>query len=977
MNPLFILLLIILVILLSCLIGLYSSPLIIKCNKFGGAIPNPNKSEFLRIYEETDLHGVDIGIDNFDDMLAIIDNFSKEKYDFSMEHADLKTLEKMIEYSEANTSSKLNPAELDEFKSKLNTLLLYNFKNSWLDILYTKLCNIDIQSINDNTFILMCLIVYDLIRLSITLNINNDLSYLFNLLTSVENVDYKNILILLNYIDINDLLSPEMKAFIHLDQIKKFIREKKIAKIQPILNIDQYIIAMAEYKPKLIAAQIAQEEELRTILSKESTKTLLMPYENAIQECNSDTILYIQSLDITQIALLLLFIHEYFESSYIDSNVSNLVMNSDTNIFMHEIIDAIDKLIKNNNEEDMIFHANVNISIIYLYLIFHNISNTYDDIIELKSKRLINNLAYIWHEKYDFLYNLMFIFAIDTNDLINHFNSIFRDIIMNLIDETYSKIPNEIQFMYIYIMLLYRPRIYSEGTQVFTKYSIIELQGDSEQYMYIILQNIKEILLWSRKSTKRAIVDVIFDGENDTNRDKFLNNLGLLIVGYDNINREYICILLYPFLFKAYKAYQMTIDAQSDDENIFAEGDPNYTKKGGGEHCIVCPCTDFIPKEDDAELCTACGHTILQHNKTERLKSTFKKMTSSIISQKNIKEKIRQKNKLEFLILLYIKKFEELGDLDAFKFFKIPFDIAKKWRPMLIKSFSQYKEYYSTINPANSMRYKDMKKFYIDTHGSINDEHLTIELLSNEIVIMSCHILETVNSLRINSLINAFISPSNNDLIHIDNIEYIMNIKESSHRTNSPQSIFHDETFYGNRNNYCIYTKKCPNLNLSFYDYDSEFRDNLPFFTYETPMRYTSPTIRDFLTNLELTDRLSSTSPEILDLPLNVDTNLHSPNMLKYLFNDMSYLGNSNPTESQVSEYKPRIRELVDKLSTQKNITREVQTYYDHIDFRIQEKGDLFTEINNMRRYWQSLPEEKWENNPNKYVIYFVGACRS
>ena len=54
MNIIFILLLIILVVLLACLIGLYSSPICFNHHiKFGGDIPNPNKSEFLKIREET------------------------------------------------------------------------------------------------------------------------------------------------------------------------------------------------------------------------------------------------------------------------------------------------------------------------------------------------------------------------------------------------------------------------------------------------------------------------------------------------------------------------------------------------------------------------------------------------------------------------------------------------------------------------------------------------------------------------------------------------------------------------------------------------------------------------------------------------------------------------------------------------------------------------------------------------------------
>jgi hypothetical protein len=428
----------------------------------------------------------------------------------------------------------------------------------------------------------------------------------------------------------------------------------------------------------------------------------------------------------------------------------------------------------------------------------------------------------------------------------------------------------------------------------------------------------------------------------------------------------------------------MTIDAQqSGEENIFVRGDANYTKVGGGEHCIEegCMCIEFIPKEDNAEICNTCGHTILKHNKTERLKSNFKKIASSIVDQKN--EKTRQKNKLEFLLQLYKNKFEEFGDLEAFQFFKIPFALAERWRPMLIKSFSQYERYYSESNPDNSMKYKDMRKFNISAHGSTSIMKTNIDLLPNEIVIMSCHILESVTSCRMRDLISEFISPSNNDLIHIDNIRYLMNTKESSNRKDAISYMYEKETKYGDRNNYCIYTNRCPNLQLDFYDYGSTFRENLPFFIYESPIRYSSATIRDFLLSLKLDDRLNTTSQEILDLPLNADTDLYSPNMLKYLFNDITYSTTNNnddkPTKSQLVEYIPRISTLVNKLGNQEDKpinSRAVQTFYKHINFTKKRKSTLLDEIGHMRNYWKSLPEKKWENNPKKYVIYFVYACR-
>jgi hypothetical protein len=326
-------------------------------------------------------------------------------------------------------------------------------------------------------------------------------------------------------------------------------------------------------------------------------------------------------------------------------------------------------------------------------------------------------------------------------------------------------------------------------------YSVIE-PNNIDYRIYIEINNyIQKILVFSRDPTKKYITDIIFNRENDNNRDKFLNNMGLLIVGFTN--SEYICILLYPLLFRAYKAYQMSIDtikstSDSDHIHIFEKGDRNYTKYGGSWEAI----------------------------------------------RKALKEKNRQKNKLEFLLDLYntqmIQKLEDVCLLDIFPFFKIPLMRAQQWYPMIIKPFNNYLANYS-------INYKYIKKFIIMGHGTTIHNTATtlsrktpavIDLYPNEIVIMSCNPKEVTSSNKIYHMAMELISPDNNDLIHFEHIKTLLNITENGNRMTFKNFAIGDTTYQGGRNNYCIYTKRCPNVKLSFYDYGSEFRDNIPYFVF-------------------------------------------------------------------------------------------------------------------------------------------------
>jgi len=201
MNLLLIILLIILFVLLACLIGLH--PLLTRCNKhleFGGAIPNPPESEFSRIYEETSLRAsrfshntlkltADNIVERFKSNIEDIEKIRRNN--FSSNHKYLKAFEIAIEES----SEKLNALKLEIE----NTLLPNNFNGGWLYELIIKICTINMQEIDPETFIFMCFIIYDIIRLFDILGLSSDKDYLFKLITKVD-CRYDNLIILLKYI---------------------------------------------------------------------------------------------------------------------------------------------------------------------------------------------------------------------------------------------------------------------------------------------------------------------------------------------------------------------------------------------------------------------------------------------------------------------------------------------------------------------------------------------------------------------------------------------------------------------------------------------------------------------------------------------------------------------------------------------------------------------------------------------------------
>jgi len=542
----------------------------------------------------------------------------------------------------------------------------------------------------------------------------------------------------------------------------------------------------------------------------------------------------------------------------------------------------------------------------------------------------------------------------------------------------------------------------------FELYSIIEIDNSVEEYTQI--KNYVKYLITQSKFGAILVNKLVFGDETrDSNRDKFLNNLGLIVIGYDENN--YICILLYPILFEKVKKYQQSRDLINSRQyrNTHSSIFGGLTEEDIEQLKIENP---NITDEEIEQLRA-------NDEEIEQLRANDEKLMQKKLIQKNITENLQKKHSN---IIAYNEDKKELDKIfqdfkeiiiqnknnnitNVIKLFKIPYNMAKLWRPMAIKSFTgEYIQYYHSdesyplylydtpIGEVVPPSYKDMKKFMIVAHG-LNEppEGLppTIDLEPNEIVIMSCNPWEPITAGVTSSLIMEFSSPINVDSIHYTNIAEFLGASLNDQRRQATS-----------RNNYCFYMKRCPNLSLQFYnprDFYSRnraevsvYQSNIPFFTFESPMRYNANTIRELLqklnSDIEKADTIRGISGEIIseeiqDLPLNQDNEI--PNMLKYLFDNINLTKSIEPMMDNplLLKYMSRIQDLVKKMDAQEHIPydapeRAVSTYYTHIDFQKQNTGSLLQEIESIREYNKS-PHLDWSNNPHKYVIYFVKACRS
>jgi len=526
---------------------------------------------------------------------------------------------------------------------------------------------------------------------------------------------------------------------------------------------------------------------------------------------------------------------------------------------------------------------------------------------------------------------------------------------------------------------------YIDSHAPFELYSIIELEYNTEDTYKEIKEYAKYLISQSKTGNAnniRNIKEIVFGNETrDANRDKFLNNLGLVIIGYGE--GSYLCMLLYPIIFTALKKYQQSKDLID-------------SKQFRGEHKSVFGGFTFggLTEEDIAQLKIENPDITEEEIKQKKIynieSNLIEKFGDILVHDDNQKEFIKVFKEFKKHIILQSGAISNIREL--IRFFYIPYHMAKLWRPMSIKSFTgEYiNQYDKNEDHLELPCCKRMKKFIIFAHGFNTPEGLppTIDLEPNEIVIMSCNPWEPINVGFTSSLIMEFISPINVDSIHYTNIAEFLGASLNDKKRQEQK-----------RNNYCFYTKRCPNLSLQFYnprDYSrnsavvSTYQANIPFFTFESPMRYNANTIRELLqklnSDIEKEDPIRGISGEIIseevkNLPLNQDNEM--PNVLKYLFDNINLTKSIEPMMNNplLLKYMHRIQDLVKKIDAQEHISydapeRAVSTYYAHIDFQKQDKGSLLQEIESIREYNKS-PHLDWSNNPHKYAIYFVKACRS
>jgi hypothetical protein len=548
-------------------------------------------------------------------------------------------------------------------------------------------------------------------------------------------------------------------------------------------------------------------------------------------------------------------------------------------------------------------------------------------------------------------------------------------------------------------------------------YDIIEInfnnmfEFDKKMDIYNTIMEYADMLIQKDREGDEGYKYLIF-GDNDNNRDKLLNNLGLLIIGIHE--NSYICILLYPILFTAFKEFQKRKEITKfgkinlyDDINIatkkpFRKG---IFKGGGYGPCLIninlpkknttirCNCLGFEPSIEDDNICYHCNHLFIHHAPIKISKLKRNQLLSKLKNNAFTYNEINDENIYNFgnRIIDILEDLQKRFTIKI-KLFKIPIDsrFIQHWRPMSIK----------VINDAFfNTDYNIAKKFIINSHGGVHSGMVkTIDLEDNEIVVMSCAPNEVTGQYSEERSIAAIFYDSNN---HKEMLKYLFLIRPDMNNIPRSESEY-TITNFPFRRNFCIYTKRCPNLSLKFYnDGGNDISKYIPRPIIEYPMQFSSKTIGDLLTRFPSMSAPFDASIESYLLFRNdsIDTNnktLHLPNILCYLNSEYSneYLQSkyyktfskaksmSNAQiyqDSNIVSYIDKVNALIENLDndlSSEQSERELVTYYDHINPQKQDRGTLLEEIKKIREYNSKLPSSAWIDNPNHIVIYFVSSCR-
>lgn len=543
--------------------------------------------------------------------------------------------------------------------------------------------------------------------------------------------------------------------------------------------------------------------------------------------------------------------------------------------------------------------------------------------------------------------------------------------------------------------------------QIFKLYTAIEIDFTNDEFIEEKMKIYKEIMDYVNYLIKKDKEDspehqYLLYGEDpsiDNNRDKLLNNLCLLIIGVTET--DYICILLYPILFTEFKKYQKEKeDTNFGNINLYKVDEKTQTKfrkgvfEGGGNgRCTIknCICIGFMAKSEiEPNICYYCDHPYITHldvgiQLEEQLETTQPKKYPTIL--KNLKEY----NKINFLKASKFGKdivdilYRNRYNYPPIPFFQIPMNkhFTKHWRPMSIKALDD--NFFDNI-------YDTAKRFVIDAHGAVpsGNDIKTIDLKDNEIVIMSCAPNEPTAMKPIHLLL-LFYDNKNHKKLLMQKLNRISSTNTISRSSADVKTSLSGDLY---RNNFCIYTKKCPNLRLQFYNRSgNQFMKSIPRAVFEYPIKFKFNTVGDLLDILHIDKDMPIESP-IYRLPLQNYTDqdiISVPSILQYFSNkiedenidyDHSYyitqflkmFDIEDTADIYYPKHLKRMNTFIKKLNNSKDDA--ISTYYEHIDPMDQEHGTLFREIIYMRKYYDSLPDSAWDDNPSRKVVYFVSSCR-
>ena len=422
--------------------------------------------------------------------------------------------------------------------------------------------------------------------------------------------------------------------------------------------------------------------------------------------------------------------------------------------------------------------------------------------VSLKSKYYTKRILEIPDIDLNLIFNIKNLKNETINDLLGLAIFNFKEI---------SNVSNYINTYIVPKVELYKEEKYQNITEISTN-SLIGYLRDKEmiehdiscQNIYIgnIVQTTNETLYGEIKQYMNKRFQALYDktGKTDkteldvkstqfrteqsndySGRDKYLNNLPLIIIDIfkkiddSNSSNYCLCILLEPDLFDIYKA---VIYKKLKTKNFYEKDlkDRELTQ------------FDFTPKEEIKNIWKSAAKTVQssEYQQMERFHKEFYKNLITFL-----------KSKTKTIFSLQIPCFE-----------------LEKWEPMLIKNLSVLK---SMNSPESNIKLiEDLPTYILIAHGSESTK-LPIKLKYNEYVIMNCN-PHTLSWASFMDMLKLFYT-NPNDSSKIEIIEKYFNIP-------SDGGVNLLETYERTKQNFCVFSKKCPNLNLYFkHDCNEAYKD--------------------------------------------------------------------------------------------------------------------------------------------------------